>query len=100
MPSPPPAPGRKPRSPNCSPASRAAERLASPASVHRPRSVAGSGGGAVGRHGVVGLVVRARVVGELELHEPDLAPLLAEIAVVGVEEPELADVGDELGEEA
>src|SRR5262249_2605531 len=50
--------------------------------------------------GVVVLVVRRGVVGELEPPQAVLGPALAEAAVVGVEQPELADVRDELGEEA
>ena len=56
--------------------------------------------GAVLRHGVVAGVVGAGVVGELELEQPGLVPRLAQVAVVGVEQAELAHVGHELGEEA
>src|SRR5687768_694812 len=62
----------------------------------------GGGSGPLGpvlRHLVVLGVVRTGVVGELELEQPGLAPQPAEVAVVGVEQAELADVGDELGEE-
>ena len=52
------------------------------------------------RHRVVGGVVGAGVVGELELEQPGLAPRLAQVAVVGVEQAELADVRHQLGEEA
>src|SRR4051812_47471807 len=66
------------------------------------------GGGSAGRGRAFGavlgdlvvvLVVRTGVVGELELEQTGLAPLLAEMAIVGVEQAELAHVGHELGEE-
>src|SRR5579885_3536918 len=74
-----------------------------PANEPRPRAAgvrsAGASGGPVLGDLVVVLVVGAGVVGELVLEEARLAPALAQVAVVSVQQPELADVGHELGEE-